>query len=758
MIGYNQNEMYTEKEKDSEEYLVGCIDSAIAELIKEKDYLRKAYNYYNGVRDAQQFRHLEDNYGIGTPTSIEFIPLIRRHVDALVGQHLQNKIKPKVTCKDRPTLSKIERAKQLAIYEGEVNRLKTQFQTNFDFAFSPPDQQGAQQVPVDGAVEQELQKLKDEISRNFVSEFEIAAQNVLLHLIQSKSVDMYHKLKTLFLDILIAGQCFYKIQVRHKGETPNIEILNPFDVFFDKNPNSPYVKTCPRVVLRRWMYRDQILNQYGHFFTPDNIDALSSGMPEGPNSSLMYIRSEGGGLMSDTSVGIDPMSIYNNDYQHENYASKFNLVPVYEVEWLTTNKNTYKNEEGQTVYRVDRYKGIRVGSNIYIDMGKDEDVIRSVENPYECFNSINGLFYSDRNGKPYSLVLATANLQDKYDILHFYRDTLLANSGVKGDWVDVANLPTFLGQTPTERLLKFKAYKKGGIALINTAQEGRGANHNTVFNGFDDTVPGQAIQAIQLAIQQTEDTCSAITGVFRELLGAIEQNDAVSNVEVGVRQSAVITKQYYQTMDNITTELLLDAINACKESYRDGMVGSLILGDKMQKIFSISPEHFSFTDYDVHIADSGDIIRDMQKIDAITMELIKGGQVDVDIILEGVGAESMTEMKDSVLTAVKKKQAENNQVQQLTQQLTQAQTQLKQLQQQAQQLEQENQQFKDRGIQIEQQAIQDDYDVRKEQNRNTKEYNDKKIALDQQRVELEKLQVVVDGKSSNNEIKNEDFA
>jgi hypothetical protein len=756
VTSYNQNELYTEKEKESEEYLVGCIDLAIAELIKEKDYLRKAYNYYNGIRDAQQFRHLEENFGIGNSTSIEFIPLIRRHVDALVGQHLQNKIKPKVTCKDKPTLNKIERAKQLAIYEGEVNRLKTQFQTNFDFAFATPVDQKTQQVPVDIAVEDELAKLKDNISRNFVSEFEIAAQNVLLHLIQSKAVDMYNKLKIIFLDILIAGQCYYKVKTRHKGETPHIYIYNPFDVFFDKTTVSPYVKTSPRVVVRRWMYKDQILNEYGHFLTKDDIERLMDGMPEGPNSSLMYIVNDSRGLIADTSVAIDPYSVYNNDYKNEQYYNKLNLVPVYEVEWLTTNKNDYKTENGQTIYRMDRYKGVRIGQDIYVDMGKDKDVIRSVENPYECFNSTNGCFYSDRNGKPYSLVLATAILQDKYDILHFHRDNIIANSGVNGDWVDVSNLPTFLGDTPEERLLKFKAYKKQGLALINTAQDGRGANHNTVFNGFKDAVDGNSIQAIQLAITQTEDTCSAITGVFRELLGGIEQTDAVSNVEVGVRQSAVITKQYYQVMDSMTTELLIDAINECKESYRNGMVGSLIMGDKMQKIFSISPEHFCFTDYDVHIADSGDMIRDMQKIEQIVMELIKGGQVDIDVILEGINAESMTEMKEDVLSAIKKKQAENNQIQMLTQQVQQAQQQAKQMQSQLQTLQQQNQVLKNKGLQIEEQAINDDYNVRTQQNTINKDYNDKKIQLDQQRIELEKLEVV-EGNRVNN-TPNQDFA
>ena len=37
------------------------------------------------------------------------------------------------------------------------------------------------------------------------------------------------------------------------------------------------------------------------------------------------------------------------------------------------------------------------------------------------------------------------NLQDKYDLLHFYRDNLIANSGTTGDWIDFSLIPTSLG-------------------------------------------------------------------------------------------------------------------------------------------------------------------------------------------------------------------------------------------------------------------------------------------------------------------------
>jgi hypothetical protein len=45
---------------------------------------------------------------------------------------------------------------------------------------------------------------------------------------------------------------------------------------------------------------------------------------------------------------------------------------------------------------------------------------------------------------------------------------------------------------------------------------------NTIFNGFDDTLKSQAVQAIELAIQSVEQTTSSITGVFRERLNGIE--------------------------------------------------------------------------------------------------------------------------------------------------------------------------------------------------------------------------------------------
>lgn len=735
-----ENELLTEKQKSKETYLINQIDMAIAELVYDKDYLRKAYNYYNGERDKEQFQFLEENFGIGTPTSIEFIPLIRSHIDVLIGEHLQNKLKPYISCKDKETLSKINEDKKRAIYEAEINTLKKQLGEMLTYATENKD---TQEPPKDNASESYLQKLKEDIERDFISDFEISAHYVLKHIIQNKNIDLINKLKILYLDLLVAGQCYYKVSIKRIGETPRIEVYNPFDVFVDLNPNTTTVNKSTRAVVRKWLNKQQIISDYAMYMDSNDLDKLDSMMSHTQSHEVYYMRSSSGSLITNVGVGVGDAQKYNNEF-YKNY----NLIPVYEVEWIANNK--IKNEFGETDYRKDRYEGVRIGENIYLNMGLADNIVRSVENPLDCNISLNGTTFNDRGNKPYSLVLMTAGLQDKYDILHFYRDQLIASSGVKGDYLDIAQLPKFLGETESERILKYVAYKKTGLALLDTSQEGT-ANLNTLFSGYDDTVSGQSVEAIQFAIDATAATASSITGVFRERIGGIEQRDAVTNVEVGIKQSAIITKQYFHMMDSVTKELLLDALNMCKISYKEGKVGSIILGNKMQKIFTIDPNKFSMTDYDVHLTEAGDTIKDIETIKGVTVELIKAGSIDIDIMLEALTSESLTEMKENVSKSYKKKQEENNQLQQATQQLEQMQNQMKQLQMELTKSANENEQLKQKVDALREKEIMIKYEIEKERNRITEENNETKNQLDRERIDLEKLQLL-DDNPHNNEI------
>lgn len=728
----------------SKEELMRKTDEAITELVYDKWDLQKAYNYYNGKRDAEQFRYLEENFGIGNPTAVEFIPLIRKHIDALIGEYLGTPILPKVTCKDSDTISKISREKQLNIFTEVLQFLQKRLQNRLMEAFSSNDQEDKLTDP---AIKQDMNLLIEDLEYGFESQYEIAAQNVIEYLLQSRATDIKTKLKTILLDLLVTGWTFFQSKPTVGNNNVKIEVHSPLNTFIERNPNSPYVKDSYRAVIRKWMTESQILNEYGDKLSrQDRAELKDSCKNYCKDQSAWLVRryTDGChqttlGLRAGEEVVIPGYPDYGNNRDY------YRLVPVYEVEWLETDKN----------FVMQRYKSVRIADDIYILEGKDDSVIRSHDNPNYCSLTLNGLYFTNRNSEPYSIVLACAVLQDKFDLLHFYRDNLIASSGTAGDFLDISVLPKFLGVTLPERLQKWVAYKKGGLALVDTSQEGRlGAQTtpiNTIYNGFDDTVKAQAIQAIQIAIDSVEQTCSSITGVFRERLNGIQQRDAVTNVQTSVNNSYIISRQWYQQMDCIVEEMLLDALNQAKIVFKNGLTGTIILGDKQVRIFTALPEHFTMTDYDIHIINSQDIVKDTEQLRSLVPEFIKANIMDPESIIDLATQKSITAIKTNMHKSMRKQKQENNQIQQLMQQLEEAQQQLKQTQQELEKATNKVEQLSEAKLQLEREQIQKDYEIRQYQARTDRDYKENVAKNDDKRTEIEIMQLS-DGNPYNDKI------
>ncbi len=313
-------------------------------------------------------------------------------------------------------------------------------------------------------------------------------------------------------------------------------------------------------------------------------------------------------------------------------------------------------------------------------------------------------------------------------------------------------MPTILGTELTERIMKWKAYKKQGTALIDSSQEGL-PPMNTTFGGYDDTISFQAMQALDLALERIENTCSTITGVFREKLGGIEQRDAVTNVQVGIRQSTHITKQYFYMMDLMTREMLLDILDMCKVVYKKGITGTLILGDRLNKVFTALPEYYTVTDFDIHISETSEVLQEAETIKQLSFELTKNNNIDPEIVIDIITSRSLTKMKQDVTTAIRKKREEANGVMQMQQQLEQAGQQMQQLQTEAQKLQQQVQALNQEKLNLEKARLEYEKEIEWYKVKTAKEFNDKKIENDKKRVEAEILQLY-DSNPNNNEIKN----
>ena len=715
---------------------IAYTDSIIGELVYDKIELQRAYNYYNGKRDAEQFRYLEENFGIGSPTSVKFTPLLRKHVDALIGEYLGIPIVPKVSCKDTSTLSNIFRDKQLAI-KGALQKELQEHLTRFLL------KQVNGQENTDTHIKEQLDKIKEDLDQNFISEYEIAAQNVIQYLLQSKDVDMITKLRMLLLDLLITGFTYYQVKPTLANNNIDIEVLDPRNTFIESNPNSPYVRESQKAVVRRWLSPTEILLRYGNRMSSENQNRIKKEIDTSKESN--YKRT--------VVNGITYISAFKDDSEDEDILSSFDsrninshLIPVYEVEWITTDSN----------HVMHRNSVIRVGGDIYIINPEDTNTYRSISNPNKCSLSINGVYYLNRAKKPYSLILKCAHLQDQYDLLHYYRDVLVANSGVKGQILDLSMIPRNLGPDFTERVKKWEAYKKNGLAMIDSTQEGKvdgSAPLNTIFNGFDDTLSPNAIQAIDLALESIENEVSQITGVFRERLNGIEQRDAVTNIKQGVENSFKITKPIYQQMDMVTSEILIDSLNTAKTVYKNGLTGTLILGHNQQKIFTALPEYYTVTDFDIHVVPSTQIMEELQQIKQLIPEFISNGILDASTIFEALTTKSLSELKAKVNKAIAIKKKENDQIGQLNQKVQELSNQNTQLQQELTTAQAEIKYLDAEKMKLEQQKINLDYQVKWYEAQTNRTYKTQELELKEKQIDLE-IKQQHDGNPYNDEIRN----
>ena len=225
---------------------IAKINSCINDLVYEKTQIKKAYNYYHCFRDREQFKYIEENYGIGTPTSVEFTPLIKKHIDVLVGEYLELDPDLQISCKDDNTVSNILHDKQLAAHKKCFDYFSRYLENSIINILM-----GTQEPTNDPFIDKEIQKIKESVDKSFVSEYEIAAQNILNYVKNSRDIDLKNKMRELFTDLLVSGTCYYQVKPSLSGQGLSLRIDNPIDTFVERNPNEFYLNKSPRCVVRR---------------------------------------------------------------------------------------------------------------------------------------------------------------------------------------------------------------------------------------------------------------------------------------------------------------------------------------------------------------------------------------------------------------------------------------------------------------------------------------------------------------------------
>ena len=80
---------------------------------------------------------------------------------------------------------------------------------------------------------------------------------------QSRDIDFVNNRRILLTDLLVSGTCYYRVLESPSKTNVNFKVLNPLHTFLDRKFNSKFHKTSPRVVIRDYLTKDEILSEYG---------------------------------------------------------------------------------------------------------------------------------------------------------------------------------------------------------------------------------------------------------------------------------------------------------------------------------------------------------------------------------------------------------------------------------------------------------------------------------------------------------------
>lgn len=687
------------------------------------------YSLYNGKRTQSQFEHITKTYGIEFPAgALKHIPLVRPLLNRILSEAEERQFEFAATSTDTDS---IERK-----IKGLSGKL---IQEIFRIVASDEDPERA------------VEKVRAYYQEEHKSEDEIGVQHFLNQYLSKHRLE--RTLSESFLDRIITGQQFYQVKVNRVGEDPKTTVIRSDQLFYADN-NVKWVNECDWAVHPVAMTPTEIIDYFGDRMKPDDLAKIESWVDMYHKDA--YYR------LGDTSQADQLINSNNHDGNRITMnVSDSHKITVYFVEWKSLRKITYlenenkyspdapfikilsdenlrelpasrREERVRVRYIQDLWEGVRIGDDMYVDLGKAKYPTRSMSEPSKVFLSFNGLTHNGKV-KPYSLIGETEDLQNLYDILHYHKENLVALSGVRGNVMDLSQIPDFKTGTFAGNLKMFMYYKKMGTAFVDRNKEGADRTFNQ-FPTYDETL-GSGMDAILKMIEHIEAVAGRIVGINRQQLGQTMYADGKSTMQQAIENSSMVIEYMFNEHDEFVERLLTDVANAARVAYKDGVVGHYTDNRRMQHIFKLDDANFPFSDWGIHITNRHSDKRSIQELKAMSAQLIKDGLMGVEDMLPMFKQTGLAEiMRQIQVNVTKRKMAmeeQNAQMTQLQAQLEQArgEAETQKLQATAQELMARIEDNKQQ-LQLEQQALAQDA-----------EFEQKKIDNDSERIRLEAAQL-----------------
>jgi hypothetical protein len=736
--------LVSEEDKSKQDYLVAMTDHVINSLVDESIERRKRMfkmrDMRGGVRDPEEFEYLTSNFGIGNSAELRFTPIIRNRIDALIGILSTADFDFKVSVGDTDTIKASDVMRSMDMVKNIYRQLEEKIGN----------------VTVTDQIDTIIKNSKELINSGWKSAFEKSANDVIKYYKNDVDTNINDIRKDLMEDLAVTGECLYRVVCDQYGKMAKPEALLPENYYTETRRDQKNFKESSRGVYVRYMTVEDAILKYGQFMTSQQKHDLASTHIIKHTINSRDIRELG-------NISKDGKKILRDEFKHDNKR----YCRVYESEWIANNEKKIdpKHFKGNMTvdgpdkvhsvgYRQDRYQSVRINEDMYFNMGKSDFIKRSKKDPDKACLSFNGIQFEHRNGEPYSLTWKCKDIQDMVDIMYYHRDNLVAHSGVNGSRVDVSTLPDFLGNDMMERLMKVIALKKQGIEPFNSAQN-EGKQSNSVSSDFKGGVEGSLLSSITGIINQLDEEASKITGVTPQMMGLIEQRDAVNNVKTGISQASLVLKNMYDQHDIVTKNMLTDllGVTQCSMEDEDDFYGTY-LTDTHFESFRVIPKYFSFSDYNIHVVSSSNEFHKLNEAKHAAISLSNTGSIEIGLLMRIIKSDSLNEVIRIVDKMSSGDQESQSMIGNLQNQLEQLTNQNKDLQKKLEQVNKYEADLKKAKIDNDKELAIRKLDLTERSRLDTREYNDDQLEIKKEALKLERDQLYMSTNKNAQEIKN----
>ncbi len=643
-------QLIPEEQKDKD-WMKMCV-SSITKMTtaswwgKQKD--RFCYNFFEGIENESDYNYLTKVDKYEYPAKLRYIPLIRPQLDYLISEETKRPFSFRIFSIDHVALKRKETAQMQMVFsrikdnftarsiqlQQSMTQLQKQQQQMVQMT-QPQQGPNGEQIPPQAQpdpnaemmmqLQSEKVKLESIFSNKDIEEIEkfmrydykdlseIVINKGMLYLMEY--YDIKDKFTEGFKTQLKTDKEIYFVDWDGADEDPIFRRVEDLNFFHSGDDEAEWIDQCEWSQENRWMTFAQIVDEFKDDLTIEDIEKLK-------NRNFSYTSQSNYTGYTDRHMynnSTDPAQINAVFSGGESFANRVRVSMVY---WKSPRQlnvkyspNKYskdlmhihivkqhetadkeKGEEKIAKFITDIYHGVEIDNDIYVRLGKKKVQFRGVDKLKTALPYI-GFAYNNHSRRPYSLVWATREIQQLYNIIHYHKELMLALSGAKGFIMDKSQMPDGMS------MAEWSYQRKMGRGWIQTVKEGRAVSSGfNQFQSYDDTL-SPAIQYLVSILGHLEELARSITGVSRQRTGTIAPLEKVGNTEASIEQSSIITEVLYWKHDRVKKRSLTRLANLCRFAWKKGKRGQYITGQFGQEILNIAPDALEDSEFEVFVGD-----------------------------------------------------------------------------------------------------------------------------------------------------------